>query len=102
MTGEPGAGVSPSFKLSTPQKRLFFVIFSFGGLQFLLGLLLAVVFSNPGSDFQYALGGIGQWCVLVGFGIALAGALGSFLYDFTIRPLQRLSERLGEWIRAGQ
>lgn len=101
MEGKTPAQPAASFRLTTPRKRLFFVIGALGLGTFILGMLLAASFRDPDSDTQYALAGIGEWCMMVGFFALIAGALGSVLYDFTVRPVQLGVERLTEWIKAG-
>jgi hypothetical protein len=102
MTNKKGPVVVPAtLKLNTPSKRLFFVIGASGLLMFALGLLLAIFDRQRISDLQYVLFGIGQWCALVGPLTLIVGLLGSFFYDYTIRPMREAFERLNNWITAG-
>lgn len=102
MINKKGPVVVPAtLQLNTPSKRLFSVIGAAGLLLFVLGILLAVCARARSTDLQYTLFGIGQWCILVGPLTLLIGLLGSFFYDYTIRPLREAFERLSSWITAG-
>ena len=102
MNTKKGPVVAPAtLQLNTPSKRLFFVVGTSSLLCFALGMLLVVLDRQRSSDAQETLFGVGEWLLLMGPLGVLTGLFGSFLYDYTIRPLRAAYARLTEWIAAG-